>query len=85
MGRYGGCFFVYGFTGRSPYQTVDRMRREVGLSLADQTRVATAKERDEYRIVVSKTFLRFALPVDGCSRQGRCSGPRLLFPPLGVM
>jgi hypothetical protein len=49
-----------GFTGRSLYQTVDRMSREVGLSLADQTPVATAMERDEYRIVVSKTFLRFA-------------------------
>ena len=38
-----------GYTGRTPYQTVDRAGREVGLSLADQVRVATPKERDEYR------------------------------------
>ena len=38
-----------GYTGRTPFQTVDRAGREVGLSLADQVHVATPKERDEYR------------------------------------
>jgi hypothetical protein len=66
-------------TDRSPYQTVDRAAREVGLSFADQVRVATPKERDEYRR--EQEFL--ALLFDGYTAvpvQERCSATRWLFP-----